>query len=295
MVWIHKMRQCTLLGSPGTSKTLNVDKKQDDTKLLSNVLVVLVRSFATYRFVYLLIQFFLELDPFSFPLRELNEKFQFHSLTLFVIYTIQFVYLWINGFEILATLSLIVLLLLAMLRSVYAALLQESERPFATTPKKINVWIKTHLEAQLALREFATFQELGTLFLMLIGLVVFLVANFVTIKLYDSLPFPVYAFFVSLSFVVALIVNLTLPLAHGLIEVSTELKRIWGASLVGQDGIEAKCVRRRLKGVKPIRIWAGLGSSRMFCLNKETKVQYFEQVIDNTVNVLLSAPATKIK
>ncbi|OXA40335.1 hypothetical protein Fcan01_24907 [Folsomia candida] len=135
----------------------------------------------------------------------------------------------------------------------------------------------------------APFQELGTFFLILMGLVVFVVSNFVTVKLYDSMPFPVYTFFLSVSVVVAIIVNLTLLLAHGLLDVSTEIKQRWGASMVGEGNkLELKCGRRRLKGMRPYCMWAGFGGSKMFRLNKETKVQYFEQVISGTVNLLLS-------
>ncbi|OXA40156.1 hypothetical protein Fcan01_24911 [Folsomia candida] len=197
----------------------------------------------------------------------------------------------INSFEVARMLSRIIVYFITalnLLKSIFVTLLHDSETCFASM-EGINDRITTHLKVQLAVNALAPFQELGTFFLLLMGLVVFVVANFVTIKLYDSMPFPAYAFFVSVSVVVAIIVNLTLPLAHGVLDASTEMKRRWGALMVREgDKLELKCGRRRLKGMQPFFLWAGFAGSKMLRLNKETKVQYFEQVISWTVTLLLS-------
>ncbi|OXA40148.1 hypothetical protein Fcan01_24892 [Folsomia candida] len=205
----------------------------------------------------------MDFDGYYFVLRDTNYIFQLSEATMIVLNIVRFTLLMVNVFEVATILSLIILIFitfLIMLRSIFSTLLPPV-RYFVSMPR-INRGITEHLKVQLAMNAFAPFQELGTFFLILIGLVVFVVSNFVTIKLYDSMPFAVYAFFPSVSGMVAVVVNLTLPLAHGLLDVSTELKRRWGASMVGDGSkLDLKCGRRRLKGMRPFCMWAGFGGN----------------------------------
>ncbi|OXA40158.1 hypothetical protein Fcan01_24913 [Folsomia candida] len=267
-------------------------KTSDDPhSTLATTLTYVIRNFSVYPYLLIPSELYMQFDAFYYPLRDLDRVYEFSQPTMFAINVLRFTILMINALEIARVMSLVILLFISalnLMKSIFSTLLHESDRCFVSMAR-INSGITTHLKTQLAMNAFAPFQEMGTFFLILMGLVVFVVANFVTLKLYDAMPFPVYSFFPSVSAVTALIVNLTLPLAHGLLDVSTELKRRWGASMVGEGNkLELKCGRRRLKGVQPFCMWAGFGGSKMFRLNKETKVQYFEQVISGTVNLLLS-------
>ncbi|OXA56432.1 hypothetical protein Fcan01_08884 [Folsomia candida] len=254
-------------------------------------LIFIIRNFSMYRYVLVPSELFMQFDGFHYPLRDMNNTYKPSQVVFVTLYVLRVVILMINVFEMCRVMSLVILLFISvinLMKTIFSTLLHESERCFVSMGR-VNGGITTHLQTQLAMNAFAPFQELGTFFLVLMGLVVFVVSNFVTIKLYDSMPFPVYAFFPSVSLVVAIIVSLTLPLAHGLLDASTDLKRRWGPSMVGEgDKLELKCGRRRLKGMRPYCMWAGFGGSKMFRFNKETKVQYFEQVISGTITLLLS-------
>ncbi|OXA40344.1 hypothetical protein Fcan01_24908 [Folsomia candida] len=258
---------------------------------LATCLTFIIKNFWLFRYVIIPSELYMEFDAYYYPLRDMNCTYELNQPALISLNVTRFILLTINAFEICRIMSLIILMFISVLNlmeSILSTLMHDSGRCLVSMAR-INGGTTTHLELQLAMNALAPFQELGTFFLILMGLVVFVVSNFVTVKLYDSMPFPVYSFFLSISVVVTKIVNLTLPLAHGLLDVSTELKRRWGALMVGEGNkLELKCGRRRIKGMKPFCLWAGFGGSKLFRLNKETKVQYFEQVFSATVTILLS-------
>ncbi|OXA39623.1 hypothetical protein Fcan01_25738 [Folsomia candida] len=286
IVKIERQLVATTLEEAGTTRPV-ID---DSHAKLASILTMIVQSFSAYRYIIAPSQFFMQFDAYYFTLRDLNDIFKFSQSTMLVFNLARLGILTITVFEIFRLLCLVILIFISalnMVRSIFAVLLHVSGQRF-TSLARINAGITTQFKMQLAMKALAPFQELGTFFLILIGLVIFVVSNFVTIKLYDSLPFPVYAFFSSVSVVVALVINLTLPLAHGLLDSSTEIKRRLGASLMGEGNKrQIQCGRRRLNGMQLFCVWAGFGGNRMFRLNKETKVQYFEQVISATVNILL--------
>lgn len=55
-----------------------------------------------------------------------------------------------------------------------------------------------------------------------------------------------------------------------------------------------RLLRRKIGSVRAHRLYAGVGGNNIFCLNKETKVHYFQYVIYYTITLLLSVPNSVI-
>lgn len=106
----------------------------------------------------------------------------------------------INVFEICSLFSFVILLFLSWLKimdTILSILLDQSRRIFLS-PKnnlgKIMYLVNTHIHLQLAYQAVARYQELGTIALMFVGLVVFISSNFATLRFYKFLPFVMFQY-----------------------------------------------------------------------------------------------------
>lgn len=234
----------------------------------------------------------LSLDGLYYMVQDASNVFQLPFRVTIFLHTIRFLIRLIISVEISSIAAFVVLSFISfllMVKHVLKILLQETKiMTNCVTSKYIGVRIeyllRTHIRLQIAMKKFALFQELGTLALMLMGLLVFVFANFATLRFYRFLPFAVFTFFPSISAMVGLVVNLTLPYTHEIFENSIEFGRILRVSM---GNGEVKYFKRKISSVRAVRWYAGINGNNIFCLNRETKVQYFQNVVNYTITLLL--------
>lgn len=231
----------------------------------------------------------LNLDCIYILVHAIGEKFDLLPGQVFVLHLIRFCILTINGTEICLTFMFVILIFISgllLLREIFTNFLNRVKCPAGNANDLVESLTFTHIQVQLAIKSFACYQELGVLALMTVGLLVFIFSNFATVRFFGVVPFVVFVFFPSVSFLVALIVNFTLPLTHKQYEDSIELLRRSAGALSPMG--RGKYLRRKIRAVRPHRLSVGVNGSNMFCLNRETKVEYFQNAIYYTITLLLS-------
>ncbi|OXA37313.1 hypothetical protein Fcan01_27917 [Folsomia candida] len=263
--------------------------QEDLISLEGKILKSIILTFFIYPFIITPSEIVLGCDSPHYVIEDLRSTLDFNFPTYLILQLFRVYILIITSYEVCRCLSFLILYFVTALRlvgNIYNELVVRAKKSRIRSELEIG----EHIETQLAVKSLAASQELGTLGLLKIGIIVFVLSNFVTIRLYDSLPTPTYTFFPSAAVMVALIVNLLLPKTHNVIENSDEMIRNWRKSCTTENGYDAKILRRMFRSLRPTALYAGLGESRIICLNKETKVQYFEKVFSLTVDMLLTIP-----
>lgn len=252
-------------------------------------LLTIVIMLSIYPVLLIISDMALSLDGVSTVVQDISTSYKLPTPLLILLHIMRFYIMSCNSIQICSTFLFVVLSFISLLlmgKNIFMIFIKEAvslKNLNFQTSRKIEYLLHTHTSLQLAVKKFALFQELGTLSLMLLGLVIFVCANFVTLRFFGLLPFSVFFFFPSLAGLVAIIVNLTLPFTHEIYENSMEFGRILRASL----DRDVKYYKRKIGSVWALRLYAGVNGNNVFCLNRETKVQYFENVINYTVNLLL--------
>lgn len=136
------------------------------------------------------------------------------------------------------------------------------------------------------------FQSSLTLFTMGMGLSlgIFLIAF--TFTLHTILPFYLYWYCPAVSLTIVLIVNLTLPLTHKALDESQALLKIWPTIAHNAGGKwfsnnERKTLGKKLKFLRPLRLYAGVGRHTLFLLKKSTKRTFYWVMIEQAVNIII--------
>ncbi len=118
------------------------------------------------------------------------------------------------------------------------------------------------------------------------------ICNFVTIKLVHVVPMPFYLYFPSVSILIPIIVTILLPILVQIYENSDKLRVKWGQNIHhGSSVSEMKYLKRRLRAINVVRIYGGLFGFSLWEMNNSTKTAYLFEMVNYTVNALLSIPS----
>ncbi|OXA47694.1 hypothetical protein Fcan01_17752 [Folsomia candida] len=123
--------------------------------------------------------------------------------------------------------------------------------------------------------------------LMGLGLLLSVVFNFVTIKLYSVIPMPLYLYFPSVSVLIPVIIEALLPFGISLNVKAVQLRNKWDRQL--ERCGDRKYVRRILRAIKPFCINCGVAGYNVLKLVKGTKVWFYEQLLNYTISALLTS------
>jgi hypothetical protein len=130
-------------------------------------------------------------------------------------------------------------------------------------------------------------------FLMVTGLGICVFSNFVTLKFRtDAIPFPFFYIFPGLAVFTPAMINIVLPegiLCH---ELTNELIVKWRNSVYSVWSTKAnrKYIVRRLKALRTLDCPVGIAGCNFFYIVRDTKVAFYTNIMDNTVNAVLSFP-----
>ncbi|OXA43219.1 Gamma-aminobutyric acid receptor subunit epsilon [Folsomia candida] len=163
-------------------------------------LIGIVRLFWVYFFLVVASNLFLGVDSLHTFLTDIATFLRLSFPAVVVLSALRAVIVIINVFEICSLFSFVILLFLSWLKimdTILSILLDQSRRIFLS-PKnnlgKIMYLVNTHIHLQLAYQAVARYQELGTIALMFVGLVVFISSNFATLRFYKFLPFVMFQY-----------------------------------------------------------------------------------------------------
>lgn len=139
----------------------------------------------------------LSLDCVYVLVHAIGAKFDLLHSQVFLLHLIRFCILTINAIEICLTFMFVILTFISVLllmRNIFTNWLNRVKLN-AGNEELIETINFTHIQLQLAVKSFARYQELGTLALMTVGLLVFIFANFATVRFFGVVPFVVFLFF----------------------------------------------------------------------------------------------------
>lgn len=112
--------------------------------------------------------------------------------------------------------------------------------------------------------------------------------NFMSIKLYSVIPMPLYLFFPSVAVLIPVIADTLMPLSIRVNEKAQNLKEKWSRNFVHSAG--RKYLRRKLMGINPLHILCGIGGFNFLKLIKSTKAWFYAQILNYSISALLTEP-----
>jgi hypothetical protein len=126
------------------------------------------------------------------------------------------------------------------------------------------------------------------LLLMIGGFVLWVGCSFIAVRMYSTLPMGIYAFVIGALIIVQVAANVLLPQAIQIFEDGKEVLEIWKLKLAYNRGFGIKLRSRKLKALRPFRIYATLGDYTVFYLQRSTLITYYDLCLTNSVNTLLT-------
>jgi hypothetical protein len=118
------------------------------------------------------------------------------------------------------------------------------------------------------------------------------VCNFVTLKLYHVIPMPFYLYFPSVSVVLPILIMTLVPIIVNTYENGNDLRIKWGQNCIHHGSIsEMKYLKRRLKGIRVVRVYGGILGYNLYVMNNSLKAAFLFEIINYTINALLSIPS----
>lgn len=131
--------------------------------------------------------------------------------------------------------------------------------------------------------------------LVVLGLVVNVCANYVTIKLYNTIPFHVYLMFPILATMVPILISTILPHGVKYHEETEKLLSKWKMVIQFKNqknlltmNMKAKMVLKKLNAMKPVTLYFGVGSYNLIPLTNSFKSEYYMAIMEATVNAVLA-------
>jgi hypothetical protein len=126
------------------------------------------------------------------------------------------------------------------------------------------------------------------LLLMIGGFCLWVGCTFIAVRMYSTLPMGIYAFVIGVLIIVQVAANVLLPQAIQIFEDGQEVLSIWKLKLAHNRGFGIKLRSRKLKALRPFRIYATLGDYPFYYLQRSTLITYFDLCLTNSVNTLLT-------
>lgn len=147
---------------------------------------------------------------------------------------------------------------------------------------KVDLSLDIHKQLEIALLVMDSFVSTVAFLSMAFQFTNCVMCNFVTLTMYNSFPLYFYGFFPSLSLVLFMVIELTLPYTHKIFELSTELVR--NMSLKARNN---NLRRRQIRATRPHSIKIGLLDCTLCEFKRRNKVRYYECMVSQTVDLVL--------
>lgn len=147
--------------------------------------------------------------------------------------------------------------------------------------------LQEHKGLEIILAMADEFLSFAALVFMGIGLILSVLFNFVSLKMYHTIPMPLYLYFPSVSVLIVCVILVMLPLLIDVFERDVKIHGKW-KYYCARRKCNFKFISRLLKGTKVIRFNAVVPGFKIYELKKGVKPRYLYEVVDYTVTALLS-------
>jgi hypothetical protein len=82
------------------------------------------------------------------------------------------------------------------------------------------------------------------------------------------------------------------PIVVNIYENGNDLCIKWGQNCIHHGSIsEMKYLKRRLKGIRVVRVYGGILGYNLYVMNNSLKAAFLFEIINYTINALLSIPS----
>ncbi|OXA37884.1 hypothetical protein Fcan01_27329 [Folsomia candida] len=147
--------------------------------------------------------------------------------------------------------------------------------------------LRNHAILQIILQSIENAVSALIAIIMLAGFLLSILFNFTTIKMYHVIPMPLYLFFPAVGILIPMIIQVMLPMLIEVYEGEVLLHRRWRCALWLRHG-NIKYLKRRLTGVKVLRMYAGIKCHLFYFVKKSTKATYYYAIWSYTISAMLS-------
>lgn len=152
--------------------------------------------------------------------------------------------------------------------------------------RRADLLIRRYQHLAVALQHVTEFFATISAVLMMLGLVLSVLFNFMSVKLYGLIPMPLCLFFPSVAVLIPFMFDTLLPFGIRINETSVELGVKWWRSL-GVLG-DRKYLRKKLRAIRPLCCNCGVVGFIFFKFTNSIKIWFYEQICSYTITALLS-------
>lgn len=229
------------------------------------------------------------LNSFITKYLSLNENILIHLFSS----TLAFLIGLVVSFQCIRTLNGILILIFVMIWVIKRSLSILKWLQFTKKDKMRNI-ISLYRKFTLILKNAEKAATSGVFCLMILGFLLCVFCNFVTIKLYGIVPIYFYIIFVTMSILAPVVISMTLPIAVYLHEFTKHLLFKWCNTVETKKctrrftKFNKKIILRDIKSLKPLTIYPGLGSYRLFAITKTIVISYYMAILDTTIDAILA-------
>jgi hypothetical protein len=253
---------------------------------------IIVWAFTFYPFMLIPATMLFNLDPLYYIIQNIPQEYLPFPIWL-LLHTIRFFILFIGCSEVCRMMSIILFLFISALRMGVRFLNNMLILAPFNQGRLLKRIIMLHSCFQIALKLIGPFQETGTGFSLIIGMLLSIMFNVATIKGFSVVPFWIYVFCPSVSLLLICACDLSFPYTHRVNELSEKLLGIAPEVMMESlfyNNFQRKITKRTIKSIKSLRIFVGFNGHNFFWMKKSTKITYWDFIITQTINILLTLP-----
>lgn len=132
----------------------------------------------------------------------------------------------------------------------------------------------------------ATFFAPTIAVMMFMGFSTTVMFNFISLKMYDIVPMPIFLFFPTFAIIIPTLAMVMIPMSIAVYEDTRELRNKWKYLLA--ISTDKGYVARKIRATKEIGIDVGFLAHNFFVCKKSTQYTFLEAMVCYTISALLS-------
>lgn len=258
---------------------------------LDTLFTNLIRLYGSLPFLLTCSAMIMSFDNYFYVVQSISVPLGLNCFSISTLHCIRFGMLLISTYEICrlnCLVCLIVVYFLIMVRDVCSILTSKigGNINLGNFKELTSAYTSTFISSKY----YTSFQELGTLVAIFLGMLLCAIANFVTVKGFNILPTPIYVVFPALSCNILVFVNAAMPHGNGVYIATAGFLKKCDFYAARKGGFAGKYMRCKLRGMRPFLFFTGFGNIKVFVYDKDVRMEYFDRVSSVTVTLLLGVP-----
>jgi hypothetical protein len=251
----------------------SVTKLKPEFDRIGIIMKIVVWMFTFYPFLLIPATILLNLDPLYYLILNVPQEYLPFPVWLLV-HAARCIILFIGCAEVCRLFPLLLFIFISALRMANKCLHNLIFLTSLKQGKLLNPLINKHISLQLSIKLLAPFQENGSRFLIVAGILLSIMFNVATIKGFSVVPFYIYMFCLFVSLTIFCVCDLIFPFTYRVFEQSESFLRIGNEIMCGSlyfiNNFKRKTNKKILHSIKPIRLYVGFQGYIFFgCVNQQ--------------------------